>query len=156
MVSSKVKQAACKMTTHRSPTITLIRKLFLLPTNQMKSWYNLALFNSNNSNLNHFFTDCQRDWMYDIVNKEKSILKSLVDSSWYYWREIHSKNFKEKSRSGTDRNKVKSHELTNNYMLNIRRCRLWIAHEYIPWCQELADASSLYIFSSFRRRNIQF
>ena len=69
MVSSKVKQAACKMTAYTSPTITLIRKLFLLATNQMQSWYNAMVFKLKQFKYNHFFTDCQRDWMYEIVNK---------------------------------------------------------------------------------------
>ena len=69
------------MTAHKSPTITLIRKLFLLATNQMQSHYNLVVFKFKEFKFNHFFTGCQMDWMYDIFNKEKSILKSLVDSS---------------------------------------------------------------------------
>ena len=155
-MSSKVKQAACKMTAHKSLAITLIRKLFLLATNQIQLQYNLLVYKLKQFKFNHFFTDCQRDRMYNIVKKEKSILKSLIDSAWYYWSEILSKSFKKKSRSGADINKVKSHELTNNCKLNIRRCKLCIVHKYIAWCQELADVSSLDIFSHFRRGNIEF
>ena len=69
------------MTAHKSPTITPIRKLFLLATNQMQLQYNPVVFKLKQFKFIHFFTDCQRDWMYDIVNKENSILKSLFDSS---------------------------------------------------------------------------
>ena len=83
VVLSKVKQNACKRTAHNAPIFTIIgpsKEIVLLfgISNQSGtiSAQSSSIKNSRISNVMAFSLNIKRDWMYIILNKEKSISKS--------------------------------------------------------------------------------